>query len=401
MLAVCAAAALGAALYAAVRGAASAASPAAAAVPPPAAAMPAASAGGAPPGTFRLTDEQLRSLQVEAVTAMPFHSQIVTEGRIAYDGDTLTPVYSPFSGRVTRVIAPLGASVVKGAVLFTLDASEFAQAESDLAAAAAQVEFNTQIERRRQAQYQARGVSLQDWQQAQNDLTASRAALAAVRNRLRILGVSDARIEALLAAARAGLGSAAPDAQASALAPISGVVVDRQIGPGQYLQAGGSTPVYTVADLSRVWLVAEVPEAQAARVHVGQSVTASVIGLPQRSLHARLSYVAAAVDPSTRRLTVHAVLDNRDGALKPEMFATLTIVTSADSMAPAVPERAIIYEGDQARVWILRDSHDAGLRLVRLGRSLDGRVEVLGGLAVGDQVITRGALFIDRAASGD
>jgi cobalt-zinc-cadmium efflux system membrane fusion protein len=353
------------------------------------------SAAPAPPGTFRLSDEQLRSLQVERVRRLPFHSQIIVDGKIAYDADTLTPVFSPFSGRVTALVAPLGASVHQGAPLFRLQAAEFAQGASDVVTAQTQVHLNTILEQRKHAQYLSHGASLQDWQQAQSDLAQSRSTLGAARNRLRILGETDAQIDAIAA------GGANFRADATAVAPISGTVVDRQIGPGQYVQAGGSTPVYTVADLSRVWLVAEVPELDAPAVHLGQSVTADVVGLPQHPYHARLSYVAAAVDAATRRLAVHAELNNHDGMLRPEMFATLTIVTSADTLAPAVPEQAIIYQGTQARVWVLQDAHDAALRLVQLGHSLDGNVEVLEGLREGDQVITRGALFIDRAASGD
>lgn len=355
----------------------------------------AASSAAAPAGTFHLSDEQLRSLQVERVRRLPFHSQLIVDGKIAYDADALTPVYSPFSGRVTQLVAPLGASVRQGAPLFRLQAAEFTQGASDLVTAQTQVRLNTILEQRKHAQYLSHGASLQDWQQAQSDLAQSRSTLAAARNRLRILGQSDQQIDAIAA------GGADFRADATAVAPISGTVVDRQIGPGQYLQAGSSTPVYTVADLSRVWLVAEVPETQAAAVHVGQAVTAEIVGLPDHPYHAHLSYVGAAVDAVTRRLAVHAALDNRDGMLRPEMFATLTIVTSADSLAPAVPEDAVIYEGTQARVWVLQDANDAALRIVQLGRTLDGNIEVLGGLKAGEQVITRGALFIDRAASGD
>ncbi|HEX4051886.1 MAG TPA: efflux RND transporter periplasmic adaptor subunit [Steroidobacteraceae bacterium] len=355
----------------------------------------AAAPAPAPPGSFHLSDEQLSSLQIERVSSRPFHSQIIVDGKIAYDADTLTPVYSPFSGRVTQLVAPLGASVRQGAVLFRLQAAESAQGASDLVTAQTQVRLNTTLEQRKHAQYLSHGASLQDWQQAQSELAQSRSTLAAARNRLRILGESDAQIDAIAAA------GADFRADATAVAPISGTVVDRQIGPGQYLQAGSSTPVYTVANLSRVWLVAEVPETEAPAVHVGQDVTAEVVGLPDHPYHARLSYVAAAVDAATRRLTVHAELNNPDGMLRPEMFATLTIVTSADSAAPAVPEQAVVYQGTQARVWVLQDANDAALRIVQLGRTLDGNIEVLGGLREGEQVITRGALFIDRAASGD
>ena len=115
---------------------------------------------------------------------------------------------------------------------------------------------------------------------------------------------------------------------------------------------------------------------------------------------ARLSYVGAAVDPATRRVPVHAVLDNSEHLLKPEMYATFTIASSADSMAPAVPQESVIFEGAQARVWVMQSEHDAAVRQVTLGRAHDGKYEVIQGLKAGDRVITHGALFIDRAASG-
>jgi cobalt-zinc-cadmium efflux system membrane fusion protein len=342
---------------------------------------------------FRLTDEQLRTMTIEAIEARPFHSESLTDGKIAYNGDTLTPVFSPYSGRVTRLLVPLGAAVKQGQPLFELQASEYAQAESDLLSALAQQKLNTVTEQRRHAQYDAHAGSLQDWQQAQSDLAAAAANLASVRNRLRILGRTDTQIDAIEA-------GGSPNAEVSAVAPISGMVVDRQIGPGQLLQAGGSTPVYTIADLSTVWLVAYVREADATRVHVGQSVAVQVLAVPDRVFNGRLDYVGAAVDPVSRRIAVHAVLSNAEHLLKPEMFANFTIETSTDTIAPAVPQEAVIFEGSQARAWVMRTDHDAAVRQLTLGRSLNGRYEVLQGLNPGDRVITHGALFIDRAASG-
>jgi cobalt-zinc-cadmium efflux system membrane fusion protein len=345
------------------------------------------------PGTFRLSDEQLRSMSIEVITDQPFHSQEITDGKIAYNADTLTPVFSPYSGRVVRLVAPLGASVKQGQGLFTIQASEFAQAESDLLTASAQVKLSTATEQRRHAQYDAHGGSLQDWQQAQNDLAAAQASLASVRNRLRILGKSDADIDTLLS-------NAEPQAEAVVVAPIGGVVVDRQIGPGQFIQSGSSTAAYTVADLSTVWLVANVREAAASRVHVGQSIAVHVLALPEHEFDARLSFVADTVDPASRRVTVHAVLDNAEHLLKPEMFATFAIATSTDSIAPGVLQQAVIFEGALSRVWVMQGTHDAAVRQVTLGRTRNGNYEVLQGLRAGDRVVTRGALFIDRAASG-
>jgi membrane fusion protein, heavy metal efflux system len=348
----------------------------------------------APAGTFHLTDEQLRSVGTEPVVTMMFHSEELTDGKIAFNGDTLTPVYSPYSGRVTRVIAALGAVVKRGQPLFELEATEYAQGETDLLAALAQLKLGSINEERKHAAYDAHGGSLQDWQQSQNDLAVAKANLAAVRNRLRILGLADETIDAI---GERGT----PDALIPVTAPIAGLVVDRQLGPGQVLTAGGATALYTIADLSTVWLVANVREAEAPQVRLGQDVTVHVLALPDRDYKARLNFVGAAVDPTSRRVPVHAVIDSANGALKPEMYANFAIVTSPDSEAPAVSQQAVIHEGETARVWVMLTDHDVGLRQIRIGRERDGRVEVLEGLATGQLVITRGALFIDRAARAD
>jgi cobalt-zinc-cadmium efflux system membrane fusion protein len=307
------------------------------------------------------------------------------------NGDRATPVYSPYSGRVTRVIAALGDRVDKGAALATVEASEFVQAQNDLKSAAAQVKLAHINETRKHALYDAKGGSLQDWQQAQADLTAASTALSAVRNRLRILGKSDAEIDALEAA-----GSIDP--VAAIAAPIAGVVVDRQVGPGQYLQAGAGTPVFTIADPSSVWLLANVREADSALVRLGQAVEVRVLAYPKRAFKARVTYISALVDPVTHRLPVRAEIDNRDGALKPEMFANFRILTGDAAQSPAVPEAAVVYEGSAAHVWVAMGDSLLAYRAIRTGRSSEGLVEVLEGLKPGERIVTRGGLFIDQAA---
>src|ERR1700676_2564361 len=192
-----------------------------------------------PPGTFRATPQQLKTLTVEVVQTHGFVSEELTEGKIAVNGDRATPVFSPYSGRVTRVIAGLGDTVKSGAPLATLEASEYVQAQNDLKSAATAVKLARINETRKHALYDAKGGSLQDWQSAQADLTNAESAHSAVRNRLKILGKSDAQIAEL---ERAEI----MNPVATLTAPIAGVVVDRQVRPGQYLQAGRGTPVFPI-----------------------------------------------------------------------------------------------------------------------------------------------------------
>jgi cobalt-zinc-cadmium efflux system membrane fusion protein len=235
---------------------------------------------------------------------------------------------------------------------------------------------------------------LQDWQQAQADLTAAQAALSAARGRLRVLGSSDVQIQALEAAG-------AVSATATIASPITGLVTDRQIGPGQVVQAGDSTPLFTVADLSTVWLLWAVRDMDAAAIAPGQLIYLHVQSLPDRDYRATVQSVGAEVDAVTHRVVIRATIPNSDGRLKPAMFTTSEIVTSADSQAPAVPPAAVVREGDQAHVWVVRPDGVLQERAIQTGRSNGASIEVRQGLAAGERIVIGGSLFIDTAAQPD
>ncbi len=376
---------------------------------PPPAAPPAAAAG-----TFRPTNDQWRNLTFAEVRSAAFPAQEATDGMIATDDDVTVQILPPFSGQVTQVLVKAGDSVVKGQALALANASEFAQAQSDLAAsaanlAAARVALNVARLNadRQQALFKINGNAARDVQQSQSDLPAPGArapapapapdpAPAAVRNRLRILGYSDAQIDTLQAQP-----SVAATAAASIRSPVAGVVTQRQVGPGQYVNAtsnGATTPLFTVSDLSQVWLTANVREEDADKMRVGDPIEVTVAAIPGQVFNARLNYVAPVIDPTTRRLLVHATIANPQGLLKPQMLAGFVITSGHGETAPAVPAQAVIYEGDTARVWVARPDHTLALRYFKAGRTRAGMVEALDQLQPGDQVVVTGALFIDRAA---
>ena len=338
-----------------------------------------------------LTDAQLATLVVDRVRSVSFRSERTADGKIALNADTTTQVFSAYSGRVTRVLVGIGEHVNAGTRLLAVEASELVQGESDLYNDASQLKLARINEERKHAAFESKGGSLQDWQQSQADLAAAQTALAAARNRLRILGKTAAEIQAMEAAR-------STDPIAYVLAPIPGTVTDRQVGPGQYVQAGNATPLYTIGNLASVWLVADVREEDAPLIEQGQQVEVRVLALPGRLFRATVSAIAATVDPVTHRVPVRATIANAEGKLKPEMFASFSIITSAASSAPAVPEEAVVREGENARVWVLQGTNELALRQIRTGRINNGMVEVLQGLRAGERVVTRGSLFIDRAA---
>ena len=363
--------------------------------------------------TFLPTDDQWAGLKLEPVRLASFRSEQVTEGNIALDDDLTTPVFSPYSGRVMKLIAKLGDHVDPGASLFEIRASEFVQVQNDLITALAnlqtarsQLTMAQTSEKRAHELYLAQGGALKDWQQAQTDLVSAQntvrsdeIALHAVRHRLRILGKSDAEIAALEAEPMQKL-----DSVTIVAAPIGGIITQRQVGLGQYINstaAGASSPVYTIGNLSTVWLIANVRETDAPLMRVGDPVEVHVLAFPGRVFKAKISWVAPAIDPNTHRLSVRADVENPNGELKPGMFADFSIITGEARTAPAVPQRAIVYEGETARVWVAEPDRSIAARSVRIGRVANGMVEILGGLSPGERVVTSGALFIDRAASSD
>lgn len=357
-------------------------------------------------GTFAVTDRQWATLRFERVQDRTFADGVSSDGKIAVDDDLTTPVFSPFTGRVTQVLAKAGDMVRPGTPLFKVAASEFVQAQSDLVTAEggmltarAQWRQAKDAEARSHDLYDHKGAALKDWQQAQTDLASAEAGLhnaeMAVRsahNRLAILGTDSS------SASRAANG------EVLVRAPVAGTVTQRLIGVGQNVASvasgGNATQAFTISDFGKVWLVGALREEDAGKAHPGQE--AEVRLASGETIRTRLTYVAPAIDPATRRLVVRGEIANRDGHLKPETYATFHLLTGQERHALAVPESAVIYEGDTARVWIaFPGRHRLALRQVKAGAAIDGMVEITGGLKDGDTVVTAGSLFIDRGAKVD
>jgi cobalt-zinc-cadmium efflux system membrane fusion protein len=360
---------------------------------------------------FVPTDAQWASLGIEVVKPIVFRSEHMTEGRISINEDRATPIFSPYPGRVTRLMAKPGDIVKAGDPLFYIEAADMVQAQNDFLAALAglnkarsQVAIAEIIEKQNRTLYEGKAGPLRDYQTAEASLAQARAdqrtaetALEAARNRLSILGKTDTEIAAFEKQGR--ISSETP-----IFTPIAGTVVQRKIGPGQYVSytsIGSVDPVYTIGDLSTVWLVAYVRESEAPKIQIGQQLDFTVLAYPNTTFKATVNHVAASLDPTIRRLMVRATIDNSSGRFKPEMFASVTIYTEDGSASVAVPREAVIYEADTARVWVARnDSTGRALELrhIKTGMTHGGLIQVLQGLQPGDSVVTKGSLFVDQAA---
>jgi cobalt-zinc-cadmium efflux system membrane fusion protein len=359
-------------------------------------------------GEFRLSDAEMRALRIEAVTTQSFRAERVAEGRIAVNEDRATPVFSPYSGRVLKVYASLGETVRAGETLFEIETTDLAGAASDLLSAVdgvqkarATLDQAKREEARQASLFSARAAAQRDVEQARTaaataaeDLRTAEATLSAARDKLRVLGRSPDQVTRIEQTRKV-------DAVVPVTAPISGTVTQRRVGPGQWIAAGSSDPVFTIADLSTVWLVAAVREMDAPLIRVGLPVEVSVGALPGQTFPARITTVGAGLDPATRRLTVRAEVQDPDNLLKPEMFATFRIAVGETRTAVAVPVSAVIYRGAETSVWVALDGNRFMLRPITVGIRSGSMLEVTEGLNDGERIVTGGALFIDRAARRD
>src|SRR5450755_3987439 len=278
------------------------------------------------------TASEWASLSVEPVSERLFRAEHITEGKIAVDEDISTPIFSPYAGRVVKLLVKPSDIVDLGQPLFIVEATDTVQALNDFIAAlsalnTARSKLNLAqiVEKRQNDLYLGKAVPLKDWQQAQSDLTAAQndmrsaeTAVEAAHNRLRILGRSEEQIATFQQTRQIS-------ADTPIYSPIGGTVVQRKVGPGQFINSGASDPVFVIGDLSTVWLVAYVRETEAPKVQVGQQIDFTVLAYPDQVFKGNIRYVAATLDATTRRLLVRATIPNQDGALKPEMYSNVTI----------------------------------------------------------------------------
>jgi len=364
-----------------------------------------------PPGVVQLSQSQMASVKLERVDNGDDYQRTQATGQIAADDTLSTPVFLPYSGQVTDVYVQAGAQVTPGQPLLKVRTGDVVDARNTLFAANAQhASANAQLKlaqsnlARAEQVYKTAGGALKDYQQAQNDFVAAQAAqrsaesaLAAARDKLVVFGKTGAEIGRLQNAGDIG----GLHAETVFHAPIAGVISQRSVSTGQYVQSGGSSPVLTIANPARVWLVAQLAESDASAVHLGDGVDVTVPGLNGRVFHATIDNVAQQLDPTTHRLPVRATIANADRALKPQMFANFTIRHAVNTGnrpdGVTVPAQAVIHEGDAARVWISQGNGRLVSREVQVADSSGGRVRIIGGLKAGEVVATTGAIFVNEA----
>ncbi|PXV61597.1 membrane fusion protein, cobalt-zinc-cadmium efflux system [Dyella jiangningensis] len=335
--------------------------------------------------------KQARQVRVAQVVMRDFTPGVDAVGYVDFDQDRLAQVNSPYAGRVREVMVKAGDAVKRGQALFSVDSPDLTQAEANLvSAAAARVQTTAALERAK-GMAQAQANAPRDVEQAVSDQQTAEGNYQAARRALRIFGKSDAEIDRIATTRRV-------DGELRIDSPIDGHVSTRTIAAGDLVQPGNSPAPITISDDDSLWLVANVSEDDAAQVHVGDTLVASLPALPQQNIKATVDYVSNSSDAATHRVTLRATLHAPPPGLRPQMLASYRIFTAPPASHEAVPADAVVREGTGAMVvFTTADGLRFTRRPVQLGPLQDGYYPVLSGLPAGQRIATEGALFLSNA----
>jgi cobalt-zinc-cadmium efflux system membrane fusion protein len=342
-----------------------------------------------------LTEKQVNSLKIAPVGQATFEVQRSAVGNIDFNQNMLVQVFTPNPGRIIATYANVGDRVQKGQLLFTVDSPDLVQATSNLIQAAGVLALQNANLKRLTETLRGGGGAQKDVDQAKSDQQTAEGSLRAARDAARIFGKTDDEMDQIIRERKA-------DSVLVVRSPITGQVTQRTAAPGLFVQPGNAPAPFTVADTSTMWMLANVVESDAPLFRVGQPIQVRVAAYPNRVFDGVITVLGAQIDPATRRLWVRSEIKDPDNLLRAGMFANFTISISAPIQAPAVPNSAVVREGDGSMsVWVTTDRKRFEKRTVKIGLQQDGMTQILEGLEPGELVVTEGAVFVsNRAAAG-
>jgi membrane fusion protein, heavy metal efflux system len=340
--------------------------------------------------TLQLSETQMGSVKVERVGEHVFPIETAAVGGIDFNEDMSVQVFTNYQGRIIQLFAEVGDEVKKGKALFTIDSPDLLQAESTLIAAAAVLELTTRTLNRLKELYQTRAVAQKDLEQAISDQQTAEGALRAARDSVRQFGKTDAEIDRMVAERHVDPTLVIPS-------PIEGRITARNAAPGLFVQPGNPPPPYIVADISTMWMLANVAESDIPAIHLGQEVKVEVTAYPGRIFEGKISTIGSMVDPNTRRVLVRSEIADPQHELQSGMFANFVIRTREPVRSVAVPLDGVVREGDGTMtVWVTTDRRQFTKRTVKIGLQHQGYRQILEGLQSGELVATEGAVFLSN-----
>lgn len=330
------------------------------------------------------------------ITSPEFHTRrqvLETTGKIQFNEERLVRVNAPVTGRVVDVLAHPGDVVDAGLRLLLLDSPDLGTAKSDYAKAVSDLERSEKAAALARELFQVKAIAQKELREVENDYRKAMAEKERAASRLRTLGVPDAQFSEI--AARTDTATTI-----AVIAPRGGVIVERNVIPGQVVAYGQSdTPpiLFSIADLSAMWVLADVYEPDVPKVRMGQTATVTLACCPGEPYEGRVTYISDSVDPQTRTVKVRVVVPNRKRALKAEMFVKVAILTDSARVL-TLPQSAIQREDGDTFVLVAGEKDQYDRRPVKVGADLDGVVEILDGVSPQDHVVGSGSILLKKTA---
>lgn len=344
-------------------------------------AQPPAQNNGAAPNAYVAQDAKGIETMTVRRTAIPEYLEL--PAHIEADPTRVVHVFAPAGGRITEMLVRPWDRVEKGQTLAELESSDLARAVADYHKALVDDQVKQKQLARAQDLLDHKAISEREFQQSQGDAQQSAAEVEAAREQIQVFGMD-------------------PDHASTQLlvkAPRSGVILDVGAATGEFSQAlSASAPLSTVADITTVWAVGDIYEKDLAVAKSGQPAQVTLNAYPGQMWTGRVNVVSSAVDPATRTLHVRVVLPNADLRIKPAMFGAIRLVRST-TQGILLPAAAVIREGSDAYVFVAQGNGRFERRAVKLGRSVDGNLEIASGVNPGDMVVSQGALFLRTASA--
>jgi cobalt-zinc-cadmium efflux system membrane fusion protein len=337
-----------------------------------------------------LSEKQAGTLKINPVGSRDFALLKTAVGTIDFNENLLVQVFSQYPGKILKANFNIGDDVKAGDVLFTIDSPDLLQAESTLLAAAGVLELQKRTLARATNLLKAGGSAQKDVDQSTSDEQTAEGNYKAARDAVRIFGKTDAEIDQVVDMRKV-------DSTLLVPSPISGKVVARSAAPGFLTQPGNTPAPYSVADLSTMWMLANVIETDAPAYKVGQDVEVRVPAYPNAVFKGRVTTVGSMIDPNTHRQLVRSEIDDPQHLLRSGMFASFVIRVGDPAHSLAVPAEGVVREGDGTMtVWVTSDSRHFIKRTVKIGLQQDGWDQILEGLSPGETVVTDGAVFLSN-----
>jgi cobalt-zinc-cadmium efflux system membrane fusion protein len=335
----------------------------------------------------RLTPDALTSaeLHVERVEPQPYKRALQVSGVVKADPNRLVDVSSLIPGRAVQVLVNIGDRVRAGQVLAHINSAELGLAQSEYLKAQAHLAVAEQgLERARQL-LEAKVIGTGEYQRREGETLAARADHRAAADRLVLLGMTQPEIGILARTQRI-------NSKAAIRSPLEGGVLERHVEPGEVVDT--RTKLFVVADLRRLWVMADVHEKDIPKVQLGLLVEVQVTPYPQENFQGVILYIGEVIEPATRTVKVRTEMPNPDGRLKPEMFATVKILTTVEERILTVPGLAVQKDRGKDIVFVRRGSDQFEPREVSLGDPSGDRLPVLKGLTEGEEIVTKGAFIL-------